>query len=390
LGSSAKGQDVNDTLTLLKDFQSVREADINSNKHLVCLANGTLDTNTYELLDHSPSHGLMSKTDVDWNPNATCPRWLQFLDEIFVNDIDKAGKIAFVQEWFGYCLVPDSSQHKFVWMVGAGGNGKSVLLFILTQLIGIANVSHAHIERLDEKYVRAELEGKLVNISSEMSADATIADGYLKAIVAGDIVEAERKYKPSFSFRPFVRLIGSTNGLPRLLDHSEGFARRAIILTFNRIFAEHEQDHDLEQSLLKELSGIMTWAVNGLMLLRERGRFEIPQSSAAALAKYRKESDPVQMFSEECLEAVAEGGMPPSEVYLLYRDWNGQNGFSPMNKVRFGQRLAEILGNDSKRRSGGKDYWLVNIKAGNEYGLYVNQPLMQVPLASIGGQQYKY
>lgn len=335
----------------------------------------------------------MTKTNVDWNLEATCPRWLQFLDEIFVNDIDKAGKIAFVQEWMGYCLVPDSSQHKFVWMVGAGGNGKSVLLFILTQLVGIANVSHAHIERLDEKYVRAELEGKLVNISSEMSADATIADGYLKAIVAGDIIEAERKYKPSFSFRPYVRLIGSTNGLPRLLDHSEGFARRAIILTFNRIFAEHEQDHDLEQTLLKELSGILTWAVNGLHQLRERGHFEIPQSSAAALAKYRKDSDPVRIFAEECLELVDEGGIPPSEVYQLYREWNGQNGFSPMNKVRFGQRLAEILGEDSKRRSGGKDYWKVKVKSDNDCNLYqaTEVPVSQSnTFASIDGKQYKF
>jgi putative DNA primase/helicase len=367
MGSSAKGKKVNDTLTLLKDFQSVREADINKNKHLICLQNGTLDTNSYELLEHSPTHGLMTKTNIEWNPDATCPRWLQFLDEIFVNDIDKAQKIAFVKEWFGYCLVPDSSLHKFVLMVGAGGNGKSVLLFILTQLIGLANVSHAHIERLDEKYVRAELEGKLVNISSEISADATIADGYLKAIVAGDIVEAERKFKPSFSFRPYVRLIGATNGLPRLLDHSEGFARRAIILSFNRIFSEHEQDHTLEHTLLNELSGILTWAVEGLRQLRERKKFDIPSSSTAALAKYRKDSDPVQLFAEECLELIDGRGMPPAEIYRSYQDWNRQNGFSPMNKVRFGKRLAELLGDDKKHRSGGKDYWLVRINPNNDY-----------------------
>ena len=65
--------------------------------------------------------------------------------------------------------------------------------------------------RYDRYLCKRELEGKLVNISSEMSAEATVADGYFKAIVSGDIVEAERKYKPSYSFRPFVRLIGATN-----------------------------------------------------------------------------------------------------------------------------------------------------------------------------------
>ncbi len=142
-------------------------------------------------------------------------------------------------------------------MVGAGGNGKSVLLTTLTHLVGRSNVSNAHVERLGDKFVRAELEGKLINISAEMSANATISDGYLKSIVAGDEIEAERKFKPSFSFRPYVRLIGATNHLPRLRDLSEGFFRRAIILGFNRQFSEAEQDHSLEAKLDAELPGIL-------------------------------------------------------------------------------------------------------------------------------------
>lgn len=378
-GGNAEAKAINEALTLLKDFQSVREASLNQNKHLICLHNGTLDTNSYSLIEHNPSHGLMTKADIDWNPDEKCPRWLQFLDEIFVTDSDKAQKIAFVQEWFGYCSIPDSSFHKFVWMVGAGGNGKSVLLFILTQLIGAANVSHALIERLDEKYVRAELEGKLVNISSEMSANATVSDGYLKAIVAGDIVEAERKYKPSFSFRPYVRLIGSTNALPRLLDRTEGFARRAIILTFNRIFSEQEQDHFLEQTLLQELLGILTWAVNGLRNLRLRKHFDIPQSSIDALTQYRKDSDPVLLFAEECLVASTGCGLTPARVYQAYRAWNAENGFTPMNNIRFGQRLSEIFGKTGKRRSGGRDYWQVYIKENNDYSFSQGTPLVTPP-----------
>ena len=69
---------------------------------------------------------------------------------------------------------------------------------------------------------------KLVNISPEMKANATISDSYVKAIVSGDSIEAEIKFKPNFSFQPFARLISSTNELPRLLDLSDGFKRRLI------------------------------------------------------------------------------------------------------------------------------------------------------------------
>ncbi|MDC8760685.1 hypothetical protein [Janthinobacterium fluminis] len=41
-----------------------------------------------------------------------------------------------------------------------------------------------------------------------------LASRYLKAIVAGDWVEAERKFQPSFSYQPFVRIVAATNSLP--------------------------------------------------------------------------------------------------------------------------------------------------------------------------------
>ncbi|MBW8067919.1 MAG: hypothetical protein GJU73_10830 [Ferrovum sp.] len=349
------------TLGLVKVFQARKYEDSTPDLNLICLNNGTLNTSTYELLDHRPEHHLRCKLSVQWDPEAQCPRWLQFLDDVFVCDADKAQKILFVQEWFGYCLTPDNSQHKFVWMVGSGGNGKSVLLTTLTHLVGRSNVSNAHIERLGDKFVRAELEDKLINISAEMSANATLSDGYLKSIVAGDEIEAERKFKPSFSFRPYVRLIGATNHLPRLRDLSEGFFRRAIILGFNRQFSETEQDHALEAKLDAELPGILVWALNGLKSLRNRGRLGIPPSSVATLNQYRHESDTEKMFIEECLLISTDnsGRTSPSELYEIYTAWCRSNGYMARNKVNFGKRLAEL--GIEKHRSGGKDYWCVGI-----------------------------
>jgi putative DNA primase/helicase len=250
-----------------------------------------------------------------------------------------------------------------LWLVGGGGNGKSVLLNVLTHLVGAENVSHAHIEQLGKNFVRAELEGKLLNISPEISANAKMADGYLKQIVSADKVQAERKFKPSFSFRPFVKLIAATNHLPRLTDSSEGFFRRAIILTFNRRFAQAEQDPLLEGRLLEELPGILVWAVEGLQELRERGAFAIPPSSAAALETYRTESDPEGMFIESCLARVQRGGMSPAKIYSEYLVWCKTFGFTTKTVIGFGKRLSDF-GFDH-RRSRGKKLWLVASKPGS-------------------------
>lgn len=354
---------IEEMVRMLKIIYARDIKEMTPNKSLICLSNGTLDTDTYELLEHSPVHRLMVKTNIDWIPDATCPRWLQFLDEVFQFDIDKDQKIAFMQEWFGYCLVPDSSMHKFLWLVGAGGNGKSVVLKILASLVGEDNVSAANVERLDSAYVRAELVGKLVNVSAEMKAEATLADGYLKGIVGGDLIDAERKFEKPFKFTPYVRMMAATNHLPQLLDLSKGFFRRAIIISFNRDFEGANEDTQLEEKLLAELPGILVWALPGLKRLRERGQFDIPQSSYAVLAKYRMESDPVALFVDEALDLSDTIRMSPGDIYAAYVAWAKINGYRQVHITNFGKRLAAL--GFKECRPGGKKYWLAKMKEGS-------------------------
>lgn len=358
LGKDVTKASISNLLALVSVFQARDEVSVAPDMNLICLRNGTLDTRTGQLIEHSHTHNLKSQISCYWDTSVGCDRWIQFLDEIFVDDADKEQKIQFIKEWFGYCLTPDNRQHKFLWMVGAGGNGKSVLLDMLSVLVGRSNVSDAHIERLGDKFVRAELQGKLINISAEMGAEATISDGYLKSIVAGDVIEAERKFKPSFSFIPYVKLIGATNHLPRLLDLSEGFFRRAIVLKFNRNFGDTERDPHLKDKLMSELSGILAWSVEGLGSLRERGHFDIPASSVQALMDYKQDSDPDRMFFDECLIIdPAGGGMAPDDIYAGYVQWCRSSGYKSKAKANFGKRLSEwdvpfIRGHSGKR-------WLV-------------------------------
>ncbi|WP_199541548.1 DNA primase family protein [Paraburkholderia kururiensis] len=337
------------------------------NLHRLCLTNGTLNLETFELEPHSPDHKLRTRLDVAWNPNATCPKFLTYLDGVFQPDADKAAKIAFIQQWLGYLLVPDTSMQKMLWLVGAGANGKSVLLSVVNALIGEANIAHAMLDTFDKSHVRAELDGKLANIAGEMAADSMINDGYIKAIVAGDTIEASRKYKPSISFRPFCRLMAATNNLPRTNDLTHGFFRRTIILTFNRKFAANEQNPNLVRELLEELPGILVWAIEGLRQLRAQGHFTIPASCEAALEQYRTEANPVKLFVDECLVASPTGRTLLKAVRDVYVEWCRQYGFAARNISTFGKALGELGFENFK--SNGKVYWRVALTAaGRDYG----------------------
>lgn len=323
---------------------------------LTCLNNGTLNPLTGQLLPHSVEHHLTNKLDITFDSKAECPLWLQTLQEIFEPDADRTEKITLLQEYIGYCLIPDTRMCKFVWMIGPGGNGKSLILEVIEALIGKANITNSHIDRFQDKFVRAELRGKLVNISSEMNSDATVADSYLKQIVSGDSVEAERKHEPSFSFKPYVRIIASTNKLPRLQDLSDGFARRAIFITFNRRFAESEQDKQRQTKLLAEISGILNWAVEGLQRLMQRGEFVIPASSNVAVNQYRINSDPVRQFAEEFLQKSNDKNdkVASGVLYDLYKEWSLANGFKVGSITTLVERLTGLGFVKRKENSGAK------------------------------------
>ena len=339
-------------MTVVTDIASAT----NEAGRLLCLNNGTLELMTGELLDHSPDHNLINHMAVDWDPDMTAPTFLKALDDIFAYDTDAPDRIDFMQDFFGYCLIPDISQHKFLWLVGTGGNGKSVLLNTLAALIGQDNVSYAMLERMGKPSVRAELQGKLVNISHEMGTDATIADGYLKAIVGGDWVEAERKFQPSFSFQPFVRIVAATNSLPHLKDTTDGFFRRAIILPLTRKFDESEMDKRLQEKILKELGGILVWAVAGLRRLLERDAFIIPESAVQMANAYRDESDSVRYFVKEAC-AADKKGTKPSVLYEQYQRYAAACRLPQLNLIKFGKKLAAL--ETESRLSNGHKFWLL-------------------------------
>lgn len=333
-------------------------------RRLICLKNGTLDPVTRELLPHSPEHRRVCALDIVWDPAAEAKRFQAFLFEIWGGEPDYAERVEFLQEWMGYLLLPSNKFERFLWLTGAGANGKSVLLDVMANLVGRENTTWAHIDRLNRTAVRATLEGKMLNISTEMNADGTLADGHLKSITSGEPIDAEPKYKDPYSFIPTVKLVAATNHLPRLKDTSGGFARRACILAFNKVFKPEERDANLGQALAGELAGILVWALDGLARLLERGRFVPPPSSDATVQAYRIEADSVALFNHEYLDPCTSG-TPVGTLYQAYREFCTTFGFQPTNVAIFGRRLSEA-GIETVRKSRGKPIRGAKIRTSTE------------------------
>ena len=107
--------------------------DYDRDPFLLTVGNGTLDLRTGQLRPSHPDDLITRATDVDYSPAAQCPRWLQFLEEVFGGD---EALINFISRAVGYSLTGDTREQCLFILYGGGANGKSTFLETLLQLVG--------------------------------------------------------------------------------------------------------------------------------------------------------------------------------------------------------------------------------------------------------------
>lgn len=325
-------------------------------KDVIAVANGELHLRNAEwvLQPAKRESYCVAQLPVPYTPEAKCPLWSRFVAEIFEGDPDAAEKTAILQEAFGYSLLTDSRFEKFLMLVGNGANGKSVVLAVLAQLVGRARVSAVQPSQFGNRFQRAHMRGKLVNIVTEIAQGAQIADAELKAIVSGELMTAEVKMKDPFEFTPYCTCWFATNHMPSTRDFSDALFRRALILTFNRRFDGPGCDPDLKSKLCGELPGILAWALRGLSRLFAQRGFTESESNQAAKAAWALESNPVAQFVEErcVLDPTAE--VASGQLYQEYRVWAQETGSVHLLKqVTLTQRLS-AFGVKAAKAAGGR------------------------------------
>lgn len=327
---------------------------VNADLDTINVANGLLDWRTGALRPHDPTYLSTIQVPVAYDGAATCPLWSQFLTDILPDDLQRL-----LQEWVGYCLIPDTRQQKALLLLGSGANGKSTALGILVQLLGSANVSSVTLQALcDNRFAAAELVDKLANVFADLPATEIKATSMFKAIVGGDEIPAERKYKDLFKFRPFARLIYSANRPPAVTAQdadSIAYWRRWHVVPFGNSVPETKQDKNLPAKLAANLPGILNWALVGLRRLQERGYFDPPLAAQDALAGYRSRSDSVVAFIEEACELGPDCSVRQSAVYPAARNWSVLTHTLIPGRTEFLERFRKHTGAGVSKDAGGNE-----------------------------------
>ena len=319
IGNSLSKHEAEEMIYFLQAAVFVDVKDLNNTEYLN-VKNGLLDVNRRILLPHSPKVYSTIQLDVNYDPSAKCEKWIATLKEIFPFSGEEE-KIGDLQEFFGLCFTKTVKYTKALLCVGEGANGKSLILSVLTKLLGDGNITAVPLEKFDNTHYLVNLFGKLANISIETNAKSEVYDSMFKAVVSGDLIQADQKFKPSFQFNPFCKLIFATNNLPRVDDKTDSYFRRLIIVRFNKQFTEEEQNKNLNDELLQESEGILIWCLEGLKRLNARGRFELRAYLKQEINEYRVENNNVLSFVEEECELTPCASVSIGVLFNNYRKW---------------------------------------------------------------------
>ena len=310
---------------------------------------------------------------MDYDPDAKCPIWERFLNEVFGED---AGLVEFVQRAIGYSLTGAVIEHVLIVLYGLGSNGKTTLIDALHALLG-PYAQHAPpdllLARRGEHHPTelATLAGARLVTAAETGEGRRLAESLVKQLTGGDPITARRMREDFWQFKPEFTLWLATNHKPQIRGTDHAIWRRIHLIPFNQTFHEPEtrkapqKDKTLPGQLREELTGILAWAVRGCLAWQKDG-LKTPESVRQATEGYRLEQDVLAAFLEECcgvFDKRAEAGA--SELYEAYKRWCDHSGERAESQKSFGTRLRE-RGLTSRVSHGRKVYEGIGLSAGED------------------------
>ena len=307
---------------------------------LVSLENGIFHTEQNVLIPHSLGFFTLNSLPFAYDPTATCPTWLSFLDDVWSEDPES---VSCLQEMFGYILSGDSSQQKFFNIIGPRRSGKGTINKVLVSLLGQHNTVAPQLEELCDTFGLQPWLGKLLASftdarAPERNRGAVVSQ--LLRIVGGDTVTVNRKNKEAWSGYLPTRIVIYSNEALQLTENSNALTGRMIVLKMSNSFYGKE-DVTLSDKLAKELPGIFNWAIEGQQrrMAREGQRFEQPATGRELLELMEELGNPIGSFVQDAMRYDLGGHVHKDDAFTCWKKWAIAKNIPPGTDLAFKRRF---------------------------------------------------
>lgn len=303
-----------------------------SDRVLINLNNGTLEVlPTGETKLNQFRHGDMMTycLPYDYKENSKGDIFMAYLNRVLPDRQSQA----VLQELLGSIFVKSINLEKIGVLLGSGANGKSVLLKVITALLGDSNVSKMDLKALttdrNADNNRSHLMGKLLNFAPEINAKGEQAHDLIKRMASGEDIQVKMLYKDTITIRDYAKLIFNANSLPTDNEISDGYFRRWLIIHFDQTIRDDEKDPELANKIISnDLPYVLNWIIEGAKRIAKNKAFSTCIKSDELLAEYQRDSDVVALWVDDCgYVSHDDNCVLLSDLYSKFKPWAFERGY---------------------------------------------------------------
>ncbi|MGW7196848.1 phage/plasmid primase, P4 family [Streptomyces chryseus] len=338
----------------------VHSSKLDADPNLFMARNGVVDLTAGKLIDNSRDFLITKSGHVDFDPDAECPKFLEFLRWCLAKgDKNADGKhrergpeeieegVKFLQQMFGDMLIGHNDGQRVYFIYGPGGNGKSQLIDVGSACLGSyfvqalpdlltkqAAATHSEAE--------ANLAGARMVAISETAKGQRLDESRLKRLSGDKMQRASFKGEKAFEFPTTFTLVMYGNHYPTL-PFDEGIKRRVKVLgMFNKKPIAEQVKNLASRLIMAEGPGILAWMVEGAARVLAGNDAYDPPVVKEGTAGWQKANSGVAEFIEECLVFHPEFKATNREVWLQYEVYVNSGGYEAVhNKKELSDRILE-------------------------------------------------
>ena len=333
---------VNSILSSLEN--SCYDPNYTPKENVINVNNGTITIEKRVINFESKKYFSVNRLNVNYiNSEDEPTEWLNYLNQL-LNEQD----IDILQEYIGYCLIPSLYAQKSLFIIGKGGEGKSVLGKVLADMFGNSLVVDKIHSLFDGKFGLTNIDMKLIILDDDLMGFKLKDTALFKSLITGGKISYEKKFKDKTEIKPYAKFIALGNTmLQSCNDESNGFKRRLLILLTKDKDKNRKDDPYLEKKLIKEKSLILNWALKGLLRLINND-FEFSYSKemeekVEMLITNDNSKDICDFLSDEEYVILGDSNFTSTkDIYNHFMKYCRINNLQEINSSTFNKRLASI------------------------------------------------
>ena len=300
--------------------------------NLIAVNNGIFNYDTKILMPFSPDLVFITKSKVDYNPNAKNIVIHNNMDntdwdmESWMLEItgDNQGVTNLLWQVLGAIIRPNVPWGQACFMYSeSGNNGKGSLCELMKQLVGEGKYASISLNDFSKDFMLEPLISATAVIVDENDVGTYIDKAAnLKAVITSDTIQINRKFKAPISYKFKGFMVQCLNELPKVKDKSDSFYRRQLFIPFTKCFTGAERKYIKYDYLKrKEVVEYVMYRVLNMNYYE----FDVPEECKNALEEYKEFNDPVRQFMGDIMPELQWDCVPFQFLYELYKAWYVRN-----------------------------------------------------------------